>query len=424
MIYKKEKFIIHGKQKLKGEVNISAAKNSALKILIATLLTNKKIKLKNLPLKLEDIKTEIMIIKKLGSVIQSKKDKTIIDPSGIKDYKIPMFKERSIRTSPLFIGPLVHRFGKAIIPIPGGDKIGQRPYDLHIYALKRLGINVKVNKNYFIATAKKIKGNSIVFPQKTVGGTENAILTSTLALGKTIIKNAILNPEIVDLINFINKMGGQIKIVNSSQIYIKGVKKLSLPVIYKIIPDRIEALTFLIGAIITNSTIKINNFPKEFLKMPLHFLEYLGANFTFEKNSLMVFSNKKILANFEIVTTLYPGIISDYQPLLTVLATQIEGQSKIIDLKYPERWAYVKELNKMGAKITVKENTAIVNGPTQLKPAKIYATDIRGGAALVLAALCAKGKTIIDNIFQIDRGYEKIDEKLSRLGVKIKRVYA
>jgi len=421
-INKMGKLIIKGGNRLEGTVTLSGAKNSALKVLCASILTSEKIRLFNMPTKMEDVKTQIGMLESIGAKVEIKSDEVFVDNSKIDKWDISSSnKDRNVRTSLLLLGSLLGRFGKARVPLPGGCKIGERPYDLHVYALELLGAKVRVTDGGYIeAECDKLRGAEIEFPIRTTGGTENSIIAACLAQGKTIIKNAHTRPEVIDLANFLNSMGAKVKIIGSGYIEVEGVSEL-YGTTYRIIPDNVEALTFIIAAAVTKGDIEIDQFPVNTLEIPIIYLRESGVSFYVGVNSLRITGNKKFTP-VDLSTGSYPGINSDFQPLFAIFATQAEGKSRITDIRFTERFEYVKELNKMGANIVLNGNTAVIQGETKLKGAKVNAVDLRAGAALINAGLCAEGETAIENVYQIDRGYEQIEEKLSALGAEVKKV--
>jgi len=414
------RYTITGGNALYGSVTLSGAKNSALKVLCASILTPEKVRLFNMPTKIEDVKVQIDMLKSIGVDATIENDTILINSSFAKEDEVIMDKERGVRTSLLMLGSMLGRFGKARVPLPRGDDIGERKYDLHIYALERLGATIKVSDGFIEAECNGLKGAEIEFPIRTTGGTENAMIAASLAHGKTTIKNAHTRPEVVDLANFLNSMGARIKIVASGYIEIEGVTDL-YGTNFSIIPDSVEALTFIIASVLTKGDVEIKHFPFNTLDVPIAYLRESGVNFYKGLDSLLVTRNN-IITSVDLSTGPYPGINSDLQPLFAVFATQAEGKTRITDLRFTHRFGYAKELNKMGAKIEINGNTATINGDTRLSGSRVSAIDIRAGAALIVAGLCAKGNTTIDNIYQIDRGYEQIDKKLKELGADIERI--
>jgi len=416
-----ERLIIEGGNRLEGTVTLSGAKNSALKLLCASILTSDKIRLFNMPTKMEDVKVQIEMLKSIGAKVKVENDMVFIDNSAINRWDVSVDEGKGIRTSLLMLGSLLGRFGNARAPLPGGCDIGERKYDLHIYALEKLGARVKITDDGFLeAECDELKGAEIEFPLRTTGGTENAIITACLAKGKTVIKNAHTRPEVIDLVNFLNAMGARIKVIGSGWIEVEGKEGLD-GTNYRIIPDNVEALTFIIASAVTGGNIEIMNCPINVLEVPMIYLRESGVRFHKGTESIRVTTNKR-LAPLDISTGAYPGINSDFQPLFTAYATKAEGTSRITDIRFEDRFDYLNELSKMGAKISRGGNTIAIIGSSGLKGTQVNAHDLRAGTALLIAGLFAEGKTEIGNIYQIDRGYEMIDEKLRRLGARIEKI--
>jgi len=416
-----EKLIIKGGNRLEGCVSISGAKNSALKVLCASILTSERIRLFNIPTGLEDVRASIDMIKSVGAKVFIKNNTVTIDNSSINNYDVSIPNDKDIRTSLLMLGSLLGKHGKAKVPLPGGCNIGDRKFDLHIYALERLGAKVKITDDGYIeAETTGLQGAEIEFPFLTMGGTENSIIASCLAKGLTTIKNAYVTPEVLDLIRFLKYMGAEIKVKGSRYVKIDGVKQLH-GTGHTIIPDRLEALTFIVAGAVTKGFVEIEEFPIDFLGIPLIYLEEAGVIFHKGRRSVIV-DGQGAFSPLEIVAGSYPGVISDMQPLFSVFATQSLGVSRIIDVRYPSRFGYIKYLQRMGADINQEGNIAVINGPTRLKGSDVNAENLRAGAALICGALCAEGKTAIENVYQIDRGYERIEQKLKDLGANITRV--
>lgn len=438
-----EKFIIKGGKKIKGEVKVSGAKNVALKVLIAACLTDQNVVIKNIPL-ISDLMVMIDIIKELGGEVEIKDHSVSIKIKKINSTKIPLDKAAGIRTSFMFIVPLLLRNGSAVIPNPGGCRIGARPIDRIIDGIKKMGVNVYYNSadGYLHAKIKKLKGVNYRFEKSTHTGTETLLLLATLAEGKTVLKNAGQEPEIDELISFINLMGGDVKRVNSRTIIINGVKKLH-GLEFKINPDRNEIVTFAIAAIMTKGEIFIKNINDTGLKEFLEKLKEVGGGFEIKKEGIKFFYKNDLKAT-KIMTSPYPGFMTDWQSSWAVLMTKASGISIINETVYENRFGYVNELEKMGAhiklfnpKITHPEkfynfnlnddrkeyfHAIKIEGPVDLHNGIVHISDLRAGATLVLAALAAKGESIIYGIEHLDRGYEKFEERLKNLGADIERV--
>lgn len=415
MINENKKYVIRP-SRLVGTVKISGAKNSALRLLAASILTDKRIELNNYPDGLLDAQIHVEMLKKLGKKCEVKKEKiTITEPYKIKNRL--EWRDRSIRNTLLILGALVTRTGYGAVPLPGGCNIGERKYDFHEMILKKMGAKIWTENNMLFAEVKdRLKGKDIYLPLRSTGATENAIICGCLAEGITKVWNPHIRPEILDLIIFLNKSGAEINLYGSERIEIIGKKCLE-GTNHRIIPDNLEAITWLIGAIITGGNIKISEFPHEHLEVPLIYLRESGTKFSRVSNNLIV--NKGVCYPIDISTGPYPGINSDMQPVFAVYALCSNGESRIIDLRFPGRYNYVNELIKMGCKTEIKDNFLYIKGGIQLYGAEVTATDLRAGAALALAGLIAKGKTIVKNAWQIDRGYDCFYEKMLQLGADI-----
>lgn len=417
-----EKFVIEGGKSLFGEVEISGYKNSAGAILAAVLLSEESSIIDNLPL-CSDVLNQIEILKEIGAEIRWLGKKRIkINPKNINPEKIPLDLFEKMRVSVLLIGPLLTRFKKFKVPRPGGDKIGSRPISTHLEALKEFGVKIKEeNSFYFFEAPKEIKGKRIVLKEFSVTATENTMMLAAKAKGKTKIEIAAAEPQIQDLGKFLEKMGIKIKGVGTHAVEIEGKKKLK-GANFKLSPDWTEVGTFLIAFAITGGQGKIKNVNPEHLIMFLEKMKEIGVNFKVFENEILVKPSKKIFPT-KIQVLPYPGFPTDLQPQTSVLLTQAEGKSLIHDPLYENRFQHLHELRKMGADIEITDpHRALIFGKKELIGNKINASDIRSGAALVLAALAAKGTSEIEGISQIDRGYEKFDEKLKKLGAKIERI--
>jgi len=416
------KFLIKGKIPLSGIVKISGYKNSAGAVLAASLLSEKESVIDNLPL-CTDILNEIEILKKIGAKIEwIGKNKVKINSKDVDPEKIPTDLFQKMRISVLLIGPLLARFKKLKVPHPGGDKIGLRPISTHLEALKEFGIKVfEKNKFYYFETPKKIEGKKIVLKEFSVTATENIMMLATLAKGKTKIELAAAEPQVQDLGKFLEKMGLKIKGVGTHTIEIEGKRKLH-GTEFKISPDLNEVATFFIAFAITGGQGKIKNVNPEHLNVFLEKMREIGVNFKINKNEILVKKSNNFRAT-KIQVLPYPGFLTDLQPQTAVLLTQAEGKSLIHEPLYENRFQYLHELKKMGADVEITDpHRALIFGKRKLTGNKLNSTDIRSGAALVLAALAAKGQSTIEGIGQIDRGYEGFDEKLRKLGAKIERL--
>ncbi len=415
-----DKFYIYGPNKTNGEIKISGAKNSILPILFASLLIKEDIKIKNIP-KIKDVKIVLKLFKKIGSKILFKKS-IFINNKYINKSNITFKLIKKIRASIWFLSPIIIRLGKIKIYKPGGCNIGKRPIDLHIYVLKCLGIIIKTKQKIISGHIKKLQNNIIKIPKKSVGATITTILASILIKGITTITNISQEPEIIDTINFLNKMGAKIKIkLKNNIIIISGVKNLKGGT-YTIIPDRIETGTYLIAAAISKSKIICYNTNPNLITKITEKLIQSGANLKTGNDfiSLNMYNNRPKSVN--IITSPYPGFPTDMQPQFVLLNSLSKGKSEITENIFENRFQYVKELIYMGAKIKINKNKLICKGVNKLFGKKIQATDLRSTISLILAGCVAQGKTIIKNINHVDRGYEKIEKKLNKIGFNIKRI--
>ena len=409
-------YIIEGGQKLEGTVKISGSKNSALPIIAATILNAGKTTLYNVP-NIQDTQMMYKILETLGAKIEKKNGKIKIDTSKIEKFEIPPELMHKMRSSVILAGALIGRYQKATFSYPGGCDIGSRPIDLHLKSFEKLGIQVNQNHGNIECNAEKIKGEKIDLDFPSVGATENAILASILAEGTTIITNAAREPEIIDLQNFLNKMGAKIVGAGTDEIQIEGVKKLK-DISYNIMPDRIETGSFLCFAAATKGNIILENVNATHITPIISKLEEAECKIETSKNKIKIIAPKKLKA-IDIKTMPYPGFPTDMQSVFASMLTIAKGTSIIVENIFENRYKYTQELNKMGAKITVEGKSAIIRGTRKLYGSDVKATDLRGGAALVLAGLIAKGKTQVDDIEYILRGYEKLDYKLQNLGANI-----
>ena len=413
------KYVIRGKKPLKGEIEVSGAKNASLPAICATLLAPGVYKLKKVP-KVRDVFCMLKIMEYLGAIYEFKKDYLKIDTTKVNKFSVPYELASQMRASILFLGALVGAFKKAEVPLPGGCAIGKRPVDFHIKGISQLGASINLERGNLIVKTKKLKGTEIILDFPSVTATENLMMAGCLTEGETVIKNAAKEPEVVFLGNMLKKMGAEIRGIGEDTIYIKGKKKLK-PINIEIIPDRIEAGTYLVlGALLEENEVIVKNVNKIHLKTPILKLQEIGITLEeVDKNAFRV-KRKKNINPIKIITAPYPGFPTDLQPFFAVLLTQAKGVSFITENLFENRFLYVFELNRMGAEIKVEDRTAIIKGPTLLMGSPVKATDLRAGAALVLAGLCAENTTTIYNIELIERGYENLIEKLSGIGADIK----
>lgn len=413
-----DKLIIKGGRKLHGEVTISGAKNAALPIISACVLANDWCELKNIP-NVKDINTMLKLLETMGAIVEGHPPALKINTRKLDSHIASYELVKTMRASSMILGPILARFGKASVSLPGGCAIGARPLNLHLKALAEMGANISIEGGYIHAEAKRLKGAQISFDNVTVTGTENIMMAATLASGTTIIENAACEPEVLDLANFLNKMGAKIEGAGTPRITITGVDKLN-GASHSIIPDRIEAGTFVIAAGITGSTITINNCPTNFIETPISKLKEAGLVFEERGQSLIVKGPKKI-ESVDITTAPHPGFATDLQAQFMALMTIATGTSVIKETIFENRFMHVSELNRLGANISVEGSTAIVKGVEKLSGAPLMATDLRASASLVLAALAAEGTSEIQRIYHLDRGYEKLENKLQQLGADIIR---
>ena len=415
-----QKLRINGGHSLKGELAISGSKNAALPIMAACLLCPNEIQIENVP-NLRDIKTMGLLLSHMGATIEKTTENTIkINAKNINQKFAPYDLVKTMRASIVVLGPLLARFGEAIVSLPGGCSIGARPVNLHIEGLSAMGAKIEIKNGYIHAVASELKGCDFEFNPVSVTGTANLMMAASLAKGKTILNNSAKEPEIVNLGEFLITLGANISGLGTEQIIIEGVKSLKSEC-FKVIPDRIEAATFLIAALITRSNLKINNLIPDHLKEPIDILRGSGAKINVSRESIDIKPPEKIKpVSFK--TEPYPGIPTDIQAQLMVLNILADGHSTIHETIFENRFMHVLELQRMGADISLSRNVASIKGFKGLKSAEVMATDLRASAALVLAALAAEGETIVDRIYHIDRGYENIDKKLSSIGAMVERI--
>lgn len=436
------KFIIHGGRPLKGAVRLGGAKNASFKLMIASLLAKGESRLLNFS-KIADVEITKKIIESLGGRVKKCGERTLfINGARIITSIIPKKLGLASRASTMFIGPLLARLKRAVVPLPGGDKLGKRPLDRHFAGLETLGAEARFTNGMFEIRAPKLKGAYFRFSKNTHTGTETLIMAAVKAEGKTILDNAAQEPEVDDLIRFLNKMGAKICRIAPRKIQIKGVKELK-PVIYKIMPDRNEAVSYAVAAIATRGDIIVENAKTHHLRTFLTKLKAAGGSYEVGNYGIRFYYKNRLKA-VDIVTEPHPGFMTDWQPLWSILATQFRGRSTIIEAVHLNRFQHVPYLQKMGAKISFIQpipedpqefynfnleddkpdyfHGIQIQGPTLLKATKAKVPDLRTGATLTLAGLIAKGKTILTDIEHIDRGYENLDGRLVELGAKIKRV--
>ena len=415
-----EKLLIRGGNKLSGKINCSGAKNAALPMIAATILSDEDITLKNLPY-LQDITTMFELLGSMGANITLDESMNfIISSSGIHDTEARYELVKTMRASILVLGPLVAKFGKAKIALPGGCAIGSRPVNYHLDALEQLGASINLENGYIEATAGRLRGANIKFEGVTVTGTENIMMAATLAEGETRLTNVAMEPEIEDLADLLNAMGADITGAGTNEIVINGVERLN-GTSYDIPADRIEAGTYLVAAAVTQGDVEITGISADRLKSVINRLRDTGAKIKISEDSIFLKMNNRPMP-VDITTAPFPGFPTDMQAQFSVLNAVAEGRSVINETVFENRFMHVQELNRMGCDILVSGNTANINGVNHLSGAPVMATDLRASASLILAGLCAEGETIVDRIYHIDRGYERIEEKLNYLGANITRL--
>ena len=415
-----QKLEVFGANKLKGQIKISGSKNASLPILAATLLSSKKVTLKNIP-KVKDIETMINLLKSLGSKIKYYKNTLVIDNSKQNKNFASYNLVKTMRAGILVLGPLLAKFGSAKVSLPGGCAIGTRPIDLHLKALSKLGVKYKIIQGYVHATASKgLIGSTIKFPKISVGATENLIIAACFAKGTTILNNCAIEPEIKDLTNFLIKLRCKIKWISKRSIKIVGVNQIDEKT-YSIMFDRIEAGTYLVAAAATEGNLKIKNVIPRIIRTEIDIIKRIGAKISIKKNEIHIVGNKKI-KSVNIKTAPYPGFPTDLQAQIMVLLCKDSKNSTVKEEIFENRFMHVAELNRMGAKISIKGNQALVTGNINFAAAELMATDLRASVSLILAALTTKGKSIINRIYHLDRGYENIEKKLKKVGAKINRI--
>jgi UDP-N-acetylglucosamine 1-carboxyvinyltransferase len=417
-----EKIRISGNQniQLKGKIAISGAKNAVLPAIAASLLTPEKIRLKNVPM-VKDVFTILTLMKELGAEYDLKKNALSIQVKSVSSDEAAYELVRAMRASILVLGPLLARYGKAVVALPGGCAIGSRPIDLHINGLQKLGATITLEHGYIKAQADKLRGAEIEFDKKTVTGTENLVMAASLAGGETVLKNCAIEPEITNLCELLVKMGAQIEGIGPEKIRIRGVRELG-GAAHEIIPDRIEAGTFLIAGALTQGNIVLSDVEPDHLATVIERLRYSGATIERIKNNALELAGSPEIKPQDVATSPYPGFPTDMQAQFMVLMTQATGTSIITETIFDRRFSHVNELLRLGANIEVQGDKAIIKGKTLLSGAEVMATDLRASASLILAGLIAGGQTVINDAEHLDRGYERIEEKLKTLGASIERI--
>ncbi|MCX7088690.1 MAG: UDP-N-acetylglucosamine 1-carboxyvinyltransferase [Methylococcales bacterium] len=418
-----DKLIITGGTVLNGEIKISGAKNAALPILAATILSEAPVSIGNVP-HLHDITTTMELLGRMGiRLIVDEKMNIEVDSSFIQNFEAPYELVRTMRASILVLGPLLARFGEALVSLPGGCAIGSRPVDIHLDGLEKMGATIRVENGYIHAQCTRLKGCRMVLPQVTVTGTENLLMAAALAEGTTILENAAKEPEVNDLANFLNAMGAKISGIGTDVLVIEGVEKLGVtPVHYNVMPDRIESGTYLVAAAITGGRIKLKNTCPDSMDAIIDKLKEAGAEITSGEDWIELDMHGKRPKAVSVRTAPYPAFPTDMQAQFTALNSVAEGVSIITETVFENRFMHVQEMQRMGANIKIESNTVICTGVAELTAAPVMATDLRASASLVIAGLVAKGETLVDRIYHIDRGYDHIEEKLTQLGATIRRI--
>ncbi|MDD3642903.1 MAG: UDP-N-acetylglucosamine 1-carboxyvinyltransferase [Candidatus Krumholzibacteria bacterium] len=412
-------FEVKGGARLEGEVVLSGAKNAALPMLFGSLLSTGTVELRNVPVRMADIKVAIRILRKMGASVTVEGTTVAIDPSGVSSPVVPADLASKIRYSLLLLGVMLVKFGRVELPFPGGCDIGTRKFDLHIKGLQDLGADIEVTPEGITGRTGGLAGAKIDFYLPTTSGTENVMLAACRAEGRTVIRNANTRPEIADFAGFLRGMGAKIE-VSSRLVTIDGVRRLK-GTSHTVMSGGDEAMTYMIAAGVTGSEIVIRDYDLSTLRVDVQYLKEAGMRI-FEWGNSVYVSAKNGLRPFDMFTAPYPGVNSDLQPLFAVLALCAPGVSTITDQRFTDRFAYVKQLRAFGANIENYGNCAVVTGGARLRGARVSATDLRGGTATVLAGLAASGTTRVENVYQIDRGYENLEKKLASLGAKIRRI--
>ena len=416
-----EKLLIRGGSQLSGKITCSGAKNAALPMIASTILSDEKVTLRNLPY-LQDITTMFELLGSMGSdIILDENMNFTIFSKDLKDTEARYELVKTMRASILVLGPLVAKYGKAKIALPGGCAIGSRPVNYHLDSLEKMGAKIKLKNGYIEASSKKLKGAEIKFDGITVTGTENIMMAATLAEGKTILTNVAKEPEIIDLANMLNSMGAKIDGAGTDRITIEGAENLS-GTNFEIPADRIEAGTYLAAATVTKGDITIEGINPNRLMKVIDKLKDTGADIEYQNNAISICMNKDVPNPVDITTAPFPEFPTDMQAQFSVINAISNGTANIYETVFENRFMHILELNRMGCDISVNGNHAIIKGVKSLSGAEVMATDLRASASLILAGLCAKGETIVDRIYHIDRGYERIEEKLNYLGANIVRL--
>lgn len=414
-----DKLLIQGGHRLSGEIDIAGAKNAALPILCAGLLTADAVELDNVPL-LQDVATMLRLLEQMGLKVRQDGERVVLEGNAIDKLEAPYQLVKTMRASILVLGPLLARFGEAKVSLPGGCAIGSRPVDQHIKGLQAMGAEISIEAGYIHARAKKLKGTRIVTDMITVTGTENLLMAATLAEGETILENAAREPEVTDLANLLVAMGAQIEGIGTDRLVIQGVDKLH-GASHSVIPDRIETATFLCAVATVGGDVTLRRARTDTLDVAFDKLREAGAIITSGDDWIRIqMASRPKAVSFR--TTEYPGFPTDMQAQFMAMNCVAEGSSRVVETIFENRFMHVQEMNRLGAAITIEGHTAIINGVDKLVGAPVMATDLRASASLVIAALAAEGETCIDRIYHLDRGYDRMEVKLSAVGAHIQRV--
>jgi UDP-N-acetylglucosamine 1-carboxyvinyltransferase len=417
-----DKLIVQGPVTLKGTVKVSSAKNATLPILVATLLCPFPVKFNGIP-DLMDVSTILKLLQSLGVQVSKNGDEMIVDASRLENQHADYSLVKTMRASVLVLGPLLARYGVASVSLPGGCAIGARPVDIHLMGMEKLGAEIKIENGYIKAKCKKLIGTTIPLPFPSVGATENLMMAAVLAEGETIIENAAMEPEIDDLADFLIAHGVDVKGAGTSRICIQGTTtdKLKPAPSYRVIGDRIEAATYIIAGIMSGGDVRVEGYNPKHLGFVLDTLTKMGANMENGPDYTHVKKSTRLRGGI-VETQPYPGFPTDVQAQMMALMSIVDGNSIITETIFENRFMHVPEMSRMGTKVTLKGNIAIIEGTEKLSGAPVMCTDLRASAALILCAIVAEGETEIQRVYHLDRGYERIDEKLTQLGAKIRRV--
>ncbi len=416
-----DRLLIEGGTPLRGEVRISGAKNSVLPVLAASLMGEEPLLIDNVP-HLHDVASTMRLLSSMGATVTlGESNRLRVEPNGVNNYYASYDIVRTMRASILVLGPLLARFGEAVVSLPGGCAIGTRPIDLHLRGLQAMGATIEVRDGYIWAKAKRLRGAAVTLDQTTVTGTENLMMAATLAEGKTVIENAAREPEVVDLAHCLNAMGARVRGAGDGRIEVEGQPALH-GATHRVLPDRIEAATYLAAGCLTGGQVRVSQVLPATMEAVTHKLSECGAEVRIGEDFVEIDMQDRRPKPINITTAAYPGFPTDMQAQMTAVSTLATGSSRITETIFENRFMHVQELARMGAQIDVHGNTALVRGAEQLTGAPVMATDLRASACLILAGLAAQGETIVNRVYHIDRGYECVEEKFRHLGARIQRL--